>query len=263
MYAGLAPNTAAAIPPPASTARRGPDAWHGRRTARARRRTAARWRGSSTSSSRWWCRRTCAGAARTSKLKLRCFSCSSRMPPCPCTMGFGNPVVPGGEQDPQRMIERHLLEDERRRAAPAARSISRPSAARRASPCTVVSSARAHESRAAAWSARRRRPASCSSAVEHPAAMAIARDAEEHLGIELRETIEHAARAEVRPAARPRSRRCSPWPASRRRLPACSAGRRRRDRRASRRARAAGWRARAPGPPSSGQDIRCSDMPSA
>ena len=36
------------------------------------------------------------------------------MPPCPCTIGFGRPGGARGKQNPQRVIERHLLEPELR-----------------------------------------------------------------------------------------------------------------------------------------------------
>ena len=106
-------------PPPSSTARRASGTPGCRHRARAPRPTAAR-------STRKFhiiqpvvVKKNMRSPGCMSKLKCRSSSCSSRMPPWPCTIGFGSPVVPEENSDPQRMIERHLLVLELRRAAPA------------------------------------------------------------------------------------------------------------------------------------------------
>ncbi len=76
-------------------------------------------------------------------------------------------------------------------------------------------------------------------AVEVPAAVAVAVDGEQHLGLDLGEAVDDACRAEVGRAARPDRADRRRWRGRRRSPPGCSAGRRRRGRRARPRARAA------------------------
>ena len=95
-----------------------------------------------------------------------------------------------GVQDPQRVVEVHRLEHERRLRRPR-RETRPPSRPRRGSP-----GARASRRRASG-SPRRR------AAVEIAAAVAIAVDGEQHRRLDLGEAVDHRARAEVRRAARP------------------------------------------------------------
>ena len=52
----------------------------------------------------------------------RSLRCSTSMPPWPCTIAFGSPVVPGREQHVERVVEGDRLELERRRARPSSSS---------------------------------------------------------------------------------------------------------------------------------------------
>ena len=48
-----------------------------------------------------------------SQLRPWFLKCSTRMPPWPCTIGFGQPRRAGREEDVQRVVERHRVERER------------------------------------------------------------------------------------------------------------------------------------------------------
>ena len=123
-----------------------------------------------------------------------------------------------GVQDPERVVEGHGLEVERAVGGPEEAVL----------PAAAVEVAEPHE-----------RPADLrvdrvddGAAVEVPAAVAVAVDGQQHLRLDLREAVDHRARAEVRRAARPdRAERRRPrgTPRSSR---GCSACRRRRGRRA-------------------------------
>ena len=100
---------------------------------------------------------------------------------------------PGREQDEQRMVERHLLELERaglcHHVAPGQRVVDR-----------LVAVRDVHDALE-----RRQRGADrrdLLAPVDHLRAVAVARDREEHLRLELHQAVDHAARAELGRAAR-------------------------------------------------------------
>ena len=152
-----------------------------------------------------------------SQASPRFLRCSSRMPPWPCTIAFGSPVVPltrtarraGGRTAPARRRARRprrpLGRDRRARA----------SAARRGSP---------------------RPPRARSIAL---AAVHVAVDREQHLRLDLREAVDHAARAELGRDAGPDRAEAGGGQERDERLGDVRAGRRRRGRPSRRRAAAA------------------------
>ena len=160
----------------------------------------------------------CASRCRCSILR-----CSSRIPPWPWTIAFGSPVVP----DEYRTHSGWSNGTRSNSSALVGRASAPPSSRRRGSRRVTPG----RRPRAAIAS-------SVSRAVELAPVVAVAVDRQQHLRLDLREAVDHAARAEVRRAARPDRAERRARPGTRRSSPGCSACRRRRGRRARRRARA-------------------------
>ena len=174
----------------------------------------------------------------------RCFSCSMHDAAVAVHDRLRQPGGARGEQDPQRMVERHLLERGTRRRH-AARS-SRSSQSSRPAPRAAGDrrgSRYGSRSRARASAAPPRICCISGAAVERLAAVLVAVDAEQHLRRELREAVEHAARAEIRAAARPDGADAGGREHRDHGFGHVRQVRRRRDRRAARPARAAASRA--------------------
>ena len=94
---GTSPTRRARRRPPPARGRRAPPGPGGtgiRRRARASPRSRAPTRASSTSSSRSCCSRRSCSPGRRSTCRRCSFRCCSSVPPWPCTMHFGAPVVP-------------------------------------------------------------------------------------------------------------------------------------------------------------------------
>ena len=126
--------------------------------------------------------------SRASRCRYIFLRCSSRIPPCPCTIALGSPVVPARVEDPQRVVERHRLELER--AVPeeavlpaAAVEVAERDRLGRRSPRAIA--------------------ATVGAPVEVLAAVAVAVDREQHLRLDLREAVDHAAAAELGRRRRP------------------------------------------------------------
>ena len=107
------------------------------------------------------------------------------MPPWPCTIALGSPVVPGRVEDPERVVEGDLLELERRGLGQ-----------------QLVPARRDHH-RVLERRDRRRDLANALAAVEVLAAVAVAVGREQHLRLDLGEAVDHGRGAELRRAARP------------------------------------------------------------
>ena len=132
---------------------------------------------------------------------------------------LGQPGRAGREQDVERVVERHRLELQRRRARRAGRPRSIASGSASSAPRT------ARGRRARAWAARRGSSPTSARRSIVLVAVAVAGDGEQHLGLELAEPVDHAARRRTPARRRPRWRRGSPWRGSRRASRGCSAGR--------------------------------------
>ena len=98
------------------------------------------------------------------------------MPPWPCTIGFGSPVVPEREQHVERVVERHALDHWSSLAL--VRDLAVPIT------CTSVGS----PARIAASSSPRSM---------RLAAVRVAVDRDQHLRLDLGEAVDHAARPEL------------------------------------------------------------------
>ena len=133
---------------------------------------------------------------RAAASRWRCgfFRCSIRIPPCPWTIGFGSPVVPelysthsGWSNGSCAKLERaSSLEERVRHLAQCRRGRAERERARRSSDGSS-DAARLHPSRRS----------------KSLPAVAVAVDREQHLRLDLREAIDHAARRRIGRARRP------------------------------------------------------------
>ena len=131
-----------------------------------------------------------------SQLRAWFFRCSSRIPPWQCTIAFGLPVVPEENSTHSGCVERHRLEGQRR---PARRAV-RPSDTLSGSGVRAVGHVHDVRARSAGrrGSRRPRRGGRCPWRRSRSPAIG-----QQHGGLDLAEPVDHAARAELRGAARP------------------------------------------------------------
>ena len=129
-------------------------------------------------------------SACMSRCRFRCLSCSSRIPPWPWTIAFGRPVVP---------LEYRTHSGWSKATGSSTSGASAALPRKPVLPAAAVEVAQPHE-----------RPADARvdlvddlRAIEVAPAVAIAVDGEQHRRLDLREAVDHRARAEVRRAARP------------------------------------------------------------
>ena len=132
-----------------------------------------------------------------SQLRPWFLRCSIRIPPWRCTIAFGRPVVPGREEDVERVVERDRVE------------LERPGLADQVVPSDrvrqrVVGSAGVrHVHHVLERRQRRADLRDLGAAVDRLVAVAVAGDRQQHLGLDDAEAVDHAARPELRRAGGP------------------------------------------------------------
>ena len=161
--------------------------------------------------------------------------CSSRMPPWPCTIAFGSPVVPevysthsgwsNGTCSNASVAPAPAASRSSQGSGPRPRERAGRDRGSRTTACSTVGSA-AHQLRTTL------------AAVEVLAAVPVAVDREQDARLDLREAVDHAARRRTPASSSTRSRRSRRTRGTPRPPRGCSGGTRRRGRPAPRRARA-------------------------
>ena len=129
-----------------------------------------------------------------SQLKACALKCSSRMPPWPCTIAFGRPGGAGREEHEERVVERHRHELERAGLGDQLGPGQRVGE-------LVLAVRHVHDVLQRRQGGADRRD--LVAAVDRAVAVAVAGDGEQDRRLELREAVDHAARAELGRAAGP------------------------------------------------------------
>ena len=161
-----------------------------------------------------------------SQLRPWFLKCSTTIPPWPCTIALGRPVVPEENSTHSGWSNGTCANSSGARSA----SSALPADSRVRQRVLGARRGRARGRRARASAAPARISATSARAVDRPLAVAVAGHREQHLRLELRRSGRARCAGRTPAGTRPRSRRGWRWPGTRRASRGCSAGRRRRGR---------------------------------